>query len=135
MHPIRLLWLALALTLLGFSIFEGVKHGWGATAVLIAAGLAPDLPLIGGFAGGGRLRRERVRAYNLLHHPLLPLAVAAAGVAVSFVTPDAVWLPVFLVGLAWLTHIAVDRAAGYGLRAADGTIRPVGVAARTPCSA
>ncbi len=27
-------------------------------------------------------------------------------------------------GLAWLSHIVVDRAIGYGLRAPDGTIKP-----------
>ncbi|WP_372595292.1 DUF4260 family protein [Actinotalea sp.] len=27
----------------------------------------------------------------------------------------------FVLGLAWLTHLALDRAFGYGLRAKDGT--------------
>lgn len=30
---------------------------------------------------------------------------------------------VLALGLVWLSHVAVDRAAGYGLRAADGGIR------------
>jgi hypothetical protein len=29
----------------------------------------------------------------------------------------------FVLGLGWLTHIAIDRTFGYGLRAADGTRR------------
>lgn len=136
MNPTRIAWLALALVLLGFSIFEGVKHGWGATAVLLTAGLLPDVALIGAFAGGGMLRPARVAFYNATHTPAFAVALAVIGVGVSFVAPEPVWLPVFLAGLAWLTHIAVDRAAGYGLRAPDGSVRPVGGGtASTPCTA
>jgi hypothetical protein len=33
------------------------------------------------------------------------------------------WAPVFAALLGWLAHIALDRAAGYGLRSADGSLR------------
>ena len=136
MNPTRILWSILAVLLLGFAVFEGVTHGWGATAVLVIAGILPDIALIGAFAGGGMLRPGRVAFYNAMHTPAFAVALAGIGIGVSFFAPEPVWLPVFLAGLAWLTHIAVDRAAGYGLRAADGSIRPVGgTAASTPCTA
>lgn len=136
MSPTRLRWLLLAIALTVFAIFEGVKYGGVAFAVLGAFLVLPDLTLIGAFGGPGRLRPGRVRAYNLAHAPWIPLAVIAASIVVPL--PSLGWglrggLELFLAGLAWLLHIAVDRAAGYGLREADGSIRPVGgrpVAAR-----
>ena len=64
--------------------------------------------------GGGRLNPRAVPLYNLLHMYWLPvalMAVAATGV---------IALGWFVLGLAWATHVAVDRALGYGLRDRDG---------------
>lgn len=127
MNPIRLAWAALSLALLAFAIFEAVTHGWAATAVIVAFAIMPDLALIGAFAGHGRLRPERVRAYNLMHTPWIPLALLTASVTLPLpINGVDGGLALFLAGLAWLLHIAVDRAAGYGLRLPDGRIRPVG---------
>lgn len=101
----------------------GVLQGWGATFVLVVAVILPDVALIGAFAEQGRLRPERVRFYNLLHSLPLALLTATAASALALGTGSTT---LFLVGLAWLTHIAVDRACGFGLRAPDGSIRPVG---------
>ena len=62
----------------------------------------------------GQLARRAVPAYNLLHHPVAPallLAAATAGLVGSW------WL---VAALAWGAHVAFDRAAGYGLRTAQG---------------
>lgn len=96
-------------------IFQAAEHGdWAARA----AGLvAPDIALA--FGGGrglarGQLHPRAVGLYNAVHRfwgPLGLIAIALTG-ALSFG-----WL---VLGLAWLTHIALDRSCGYGLRDARG---------------
>jgi hypothetical protein len=89
-------------------------HEWGAVALGV---LGPDLALLlGGGAGlaRGQLHPRAVPLYNALHRPAAAaLLVALAGLGVL----TAWWL---VLGLAWLFHISVDRAAGYGLRDARG---------------
>lgn len=125
----RILWSLTAVALLVFAVFESVKYGWVAGGVVIAFAVLPDVALLGAFDTPGRLRPGRVRLYNALHTPWAPLAVIAASLALPI--PALGWglregLELFLAGLAWLLHIAADRALGFGLRAADGTIRRVG---------
>jgi hypothetical protein len=101
----------LALLLLAFLVFEAVKHGLWLPAVV--GMLAPDVALAGGM-DRGRLNPRAVPFYNALHAywaPVVLMAVAATGV---------IALGWFVLGLAWTTHIAVDRALGYGLRDRDG---------------
>lgn len=129
MNTTRLAWSLLALVLLVFAVFEAVKYGWVAAGVIVVFALLPDLALIGAFAEQGRLRPGRVRAYNIAHTPWIPLALIVASVVLPL--PSLGWglrggLELFLAGLAWLLHIALDRACGFGLRAPDGSIRPVG---------
>lgn len=129
MPSARATWTVLAVALLAFAVFESVQHGWGATVVMAAFAVMPDLSLIGAFAEHGKLRPERVAAYNLLHTPWMPLALVAVGLVIAVAglgLGDLPRLAPFLAGTAWLTHIAVDRAAGFGLRARDGSIVPVG---------
>ncbi len=123
LHPAgtlrRTAWAVVAAALVAFAVFEAVKHGgWIAAAVVVGA-VAPDLTLLVGAGGGpvphGHLPRAAVRPYNLAHHPLPPLLL----VAVTSFVPGAA--AVFAVGLAWLAHIAVDRACGYGPRRPDGS--------------
>lgn len=117
--PRRPLQIALAVLLLAATVFEATKHGlWGPAALGL---LGPDIALLygagRGVAGGGQLHPRAVPLYNLLHSyplPVLVMAVAATGV---------VGLGWFALGLAWTTHIAVDRALGYGLRTRDGLQR------------
>jgi hypothetical protein len=88
---VRLRWrLAIALLLVAFTGFEGIKH----TAYLwVVVGLAiPELSLL------SRVRWRGVRSY------WAALAVLAAGL------PDPMPLAVFIVGLAWATRIATERA-------------------------
>jgi hypothetical protein len=104
-----------ALLLLVAVGFEAVRHGayaWAAIGLL-----APDLALLRG--GGaelvrGQLNPRAVGAYNAVHRYWGPLGLMVIAL------PDAMPLAVFIVGLAWAAHVAVDRALGYGLRDADG---------------
>ncbi len=70
----------LALALFAFLVFEVVKHGHWAPALV--GMLGPDIALLGGM-GGGRLNPRAVPLYNVLHMYWLPvalMAVAATGV-------------------------------------------------------
>ena len=120
---IRILWAVLAVLLLTLLIVICVHRGWGAAALSVAFGAMPDLALIGAFAGRGRLKPNRVGLYNLLHAVPLALIVASLGGVLGALGVDAWMLTV--AGIAWIAHIAVDRACGYGLRATDGAILPV----------
>jgi hypothetical protein len=51
-----------------------------------------------------------------MHRPIVPIVVMAVPVALG---AGGTAVP-FTFGLAWLAHIALDRALGYGLRTADG---------------
>lgn len=92
-------------------------------AVLLAAGawqtwvalVLPDIALVAGVGRGlerGQLHPRAVPLYNALHHLVGPALLALASI----------WLgaPWLAAALAWLGHIAIDRAVGYGLRDEDG---------------
>jgi hypothetical protein len=104
-------------------LVAGVAAQAGAIAVLgpwtLALWLLPDVALLAGISreagGAGRLAPRAVPLYNGLH--ALPGPVALVGLG-ALVGPLCLGL-----GLVWLSHVLVDRAAGYGLRAADGTQR------------
>jgi hypothetical protein len=117
----RIVWLVGALLLVAVGGFEVVKHGGWVAVAAVAGFVAPDLTFLAGIGAPdehrpGVLPRRVVRPYNLVHRPLPPLVL----LLVTAVLP--VGTPWFALCLGWLTHIAVDRASGYGLRAADGTI-------------
>ena len=112
----RLAYATLAGLLLVAIVFEAVKHGTGYWQIAFF-GLAPDLALVYGAApdlAKGQLHPRAVWAYNLLHRYWLPvvLALLAAFGVVS--------LGYFIGALAWMFHISLDRAVGYGLRTRDG---------------
>lgn len=71
-------------------------------------GFLADLTLIGYLAGP----RVGAALYNLAHSTVVPLALIAAGLLLP-------WSPGLLAGLVMLTHIGLDRAAGYGLKYPD----------------
>ncbi|OYN99065.1 hypothetical protein CGZ94_06475 [Enemella evansiae] len=124
---IRMLWGSVGVAVLAFAVFEAVKYG-GWTWLALAFGvLGPDLAFLAGLGadpretGRGRLAPKAVPAYNLAHRAWLPILFL---VVVSLLPiAHAVFVPWFVFGLAWLTHIAIDRAAGYGLRDAEGWVR------------
>lgn len=121
----RIGWAAGAAALGLFTAFEVVKYGgwaWGAATVGL---IAPDLVMLGGIGAAptahGVLPHRIVPAYNLVHRPVGPVLLMVA-VGVAPIT-HAAFVPWFVLGLAWLTHICLDRALGFGLRAPDGNVR------------
>ena len=121
----RILWTLAALVLLPLVIAEAISSGWIAAGVIVLFLLLPDVALIGAFDAQrqGMLKPQRVAAYNALHRPWAPLLIIVAGLFPLAAGGSALLL---FAGLSWVAHIAADRAFGYGLRAADGSIRPVG---------
>jgi hypothetical protein len=98
----------------GIAAFAGAVTtiGWLAPALW----LAPDLTMLAGLARDmprdGRMPPRAVPFYNAAHALAGPLALTAAGVLTG---------PLILgLGLTWLSHVLVDRAAGYGLRTPQG---------------
>ncbi|TIS49619.1 DUF4260 domain-containing protein [Mesorhizobium sp.] len=101
---VRLEWAAVAVVAIVFYKMTGVS--WWLFALLI---LAPDLSMLGYLAGP----RVGAFAYNALHILIAPLVLALAGVLFAAPTTTAV-------ALIWITHIAIDRALGYGLKLSTG---------------
>ncbi len=112
----RVAWGALSVALLGSAVgaVAATSASWGWVAATV---MAPDVALLLGVGRGlapGRLHPRAVPLYNALHHPAGPLALGAlAAAGVVGAGPGAA-------ALAWGFHIAMDRAAGYGLRTRDG---------------
>ncbi|MGZ4354024.1 MAG: DUF4260 family protein [Gaiellaceae bacterium] len=112
----RIVYAALALSLLVAVVLEAGRHGTGYWQVA-AFGLGPDIALFVGAGAGlakGQLHPRAVPLYNLLHRYWL--AVALAALAAFGLVP----LGFFVGALAWAFHISLDRAVGYGLRTRDG---------------
>jgi D-alanyl-D-alanine dipeptidase len=80
--------------------------------------VVPDVALLIGIAAAPtwkQLPPYAIRPYNTLHSPAVPAALLlTAAVARHRGTTVA--------GLAWLAHIAIDRAFGYGPRDAEGFV-------------
>lgn len=119
-RQVRVAWGLLSVLLLIWVVFEAVKHGGWVIAAAVAGAVAPDLSFLVGAPGPrrhGQLPRRAVPVYNLLHRPAVAVAVM-----LTCLVPDApdVAVPLFTFGLAWMQHIASDRALGFGLRTAEG---------------
>lgn len=130
-HRIRLDWLGVWVLLTTVVVFEIVRNGYrsgstsGAVVWAVAAFgffIAPDLTFVIGIGEPvekGRLPRRVVPWYNAVHRMWVASAFTAAVGGATVLTPLP---PVLLVGgVSWMAHIALDRAAGYGLRNADGS--------------
>lgn len=106
---------ALGALLFAFTVFEAVEHGLWLPG--LAGALGPDVALLAGAGAGlarGQLHPRAVPLYNALHRwwPALGLTLIAIAAPVP--------LGLFVAGLAWCAHIAIDRACGYGLRDREG---------------
>ena len=103
-----------------FLAFEAYAHG--AWALALVGLVLPDLAMLRGIGAAhapGQLSPQTVPLYNAAHRFWIPVAlIAAACVPPNLTAP-------YILGLAWATHILVDRAAGYSLRDADGSRRPL----------
>jgi len=121
-HVIRPLPLIAAFVVLGAAIALAV-NGLATWWVIPAGVIGPDLSFLAALgapeAEHGRLPARAVRPYNLVHHPAGPITA----VVLSLVMGDPTALAF---SLAWGSHLLWDRGVGYGMRARDGSIRPVG---------
>lgn len=105
---LRHLWLVPGVAVAIFANQLGGANGVG-ILVLIAFGIAPDVPRLFGIGRRGGLSRSgsyALRTYNLLHHPGAP--VAAVAVAATGIVP-VVWL---VGALVWLGHVVIGWAVG-----------------------
>ncbi|WP_445529206.1 DUF4260 family protein [Streptomyces cyslabdanicus] len=97
----------------------GLAVGGVASLPFWVALAAPDLAFLHKGATSpparGHLSPNTVRLYNTLHDPRLATGLIAAGVLTTS-------RPLLLAGLGWTTHIAMDRAVGFGIRRPDGAI-------------
>ena len=104
----------MAATLTGATIatlFATDASGW----VALGFAVMPDIALVAGMSSGlekGQLHPRAVPLYNALHSFVGPVALGAISLALG-----PTWLAA---ALAWGTHIAVDRAVGYGMRTPEG---------------
>ena len=115
-----------------FAWFEVVKHGWiqgdpvdaiVLTTAAVVAFILPDLTFLVGAGQAvekGYLPRQAVPFYNAMHRLWPPLLLTSV-VGVAFAPLNSVGLAAFVAGLSWMAHVTLDRAAGYGLRNADGS--------------
>jgi hypothetical protein len=99
-------WGLMTLVLVGSLVFELAKHGTGWWQVILLA-LGPALALLVGAAPGlthGQFHPRAVPLYNLVHHPLAPILLAAVAAV------DWVGLEWFIGALAWAVHIGLGHA-------------------------
>lgn len=124
-------WLTVWATITAGTTFEVVKHGFvngdialglGFAAVAVGFFVAPDLTFLIGLGdevAKAHISPRAVPFYNALHRIWVPaLLTTVVGVVLAPLSAPALLL--FIGGLSWMAHIALDRAAGYGLRRADG---------------
>jgi len=114
----RLIWTIIAVVTIPTVIWLARERGDGWIALAFA--IMPDIGLVYGISPNlahGQLNPRAVPLYNALHSAGGPLITILAGL--SGPAPD--WL--LVAGLAWLAHVAFDRAIGYGLRDKNGYVR------------
>ena len=95
---------ALAVLVAAVVAYAHLHFSWLLFAVLL---LAPDLAMLGYLAGP----RVGAICYNMVHTYIGPLVLLALSTLHPALQPFA---------LIWATHIALDRALGYGLKYATG---------------
>jgi hypothetical protein len=115
----RHLWIVPGLAIAVFASMQAQERGLGIVPLLIFT-IVPDLPRLLGIGqphAHGQLAPRAVPLFNLLHHPLVPLAVLALAAA-------GVLSPLWLVGaVAWVGHLVIGLGIGDRLRTHDGFLR------------
>jgi hypothetical protein len=130
---IRHAWLIPGLAIAIYANSVSSAHDLGLVPVLLF-GVLPHVTVLIGL-GQAHMRRQlaprAVPGFNVMHHPAVPLALAAVA-ATGVIGPF--WL---VAALAWLSHIVIDWGLGDGLRGRDGFLlgplgRLTGVGTRWP---
>ena len=115
-----------------FAVFEVAKHGYidgdtgdaiRLTSTAIGFFILPDLTFAIGASQKtpqGYLPTSAVPYYNSLHR-MMPAFGLTALIGIGLAPLSTLTLTLFVGGLSWMAHIALDRAAGYGLRNPDGS--------------
>lgn len=101
----RIAWGVLGVLLLAWTVFEAAKHTGLTTPSAVTGLLVPFLARTA--PGSAAMQHTLLRIW-------IPFAVMVVCSAVPG-TSDNTAAP-FTFGMAWLTHIALRRALGYGLR-------------------
>jgi deazaflavin-dependent oxidoreductase (nitroreductase family) len=118
---LRHVWIIPGLAVAFYANGEAQRLGVGILP-LLAFGIAPDLPRLLGVGqphAAGQMAARALPAFNLMHHPLPPLALLALA-AVGALPP------VLYVGaLAWLGHLVLGFGIGDRRRGRDGFLRPL----------
>lgn len=129
---VRIGWFLVWAFLTVLAWFVVVTHGFvngsaldtvALTATAIVAFILPDMTFLVGLGQEvrpGYLPTRAVPFYNAMHRFWPPLVITAlVGALLDPLAPAA--LAAFVGGLSWMAHVAMDRAAGYGLRNPDGS--------------
>ena len=103
----RHLWIVPGLAIAIVANELGKANGVG-ILLLIAFGLAPDVPRLFGIgrSGNGGVSSVARAVFNVLHHPVVP--VLAVAVAATGLVP-AVWL---VGAIVWLGHVVIGWGVG-----------------------
>jgi hypothetical protein len=101
----RHLWIIPGLAIAIVANELGKTNGVG-ILLLIAFGLAPDVPRLLGIGGGGQVSSVARPVFNVLHHPVVP--VAAVVIAATGFVP-AVWL---VGALVWFGRVVIGLGVG-----------------------
>jgi hypothetical protein len=102
-----------AITIAALAVVVTIAAGY-AWWWLLALFLVFDLSMLGYLRGP----RSGAFCYNLGHSYALPALLGAVAVTATALDEPIDWLGVLAV--AWVFHIAVDRALGYGLKTPAG---------------
>ena len=101
----RHLWIVPGLAIAIFANELGKTNGVG-ILLLIAFGVAPDVPRLFGLGRRGRVGRFALQTFNLLHHPAA--AAGAVAIAASGLVP-VIWL---VGALVWSSHLVIGWGVG-----------------------
>jgi deazaflavin-dependent oxidoreductase (nitroreductase family) len=118
---LRHLWILPGLAIAVFASGQAEALGVGIVPLLVFS-IAPDVPRLLGLGqphAPGQMPRRALPGFNVMHHPLPPLAMLGLGVA--GVLPAALTVG----AIAWLGHLVIGLGVGDRRRRPDGFIAPL----------
>jgi deazaflavin-dependent oxidoreductase (nitroreductase family) len=118
---VRHLWIVPGLAIAFFANGQAQQLGVDILPLLVF-GVAPDLPRLLGLGQAhepGQMPRRALVGFNLMHHPLPPIAMLVLGLA--GVLPAALTVG----AIAWLGHLVIGLGVGDRRRRPDGFLAPL----------